>query len=157
MGKMNYVSNIQEWQSEFSFKITIRVRFSETDMFGHMNNTVPFVYFEEARIEYLKYLGLMQEWTANHSEFIPVVADLQCDYLRQVFFNEIIDVYVKIEKVGNSSIDLHYMGVNPQSEICFTGRNSLVNINRHTGRSEQWKKDWKEKFLNEIKNSIVSV
>ncbi|PEJ56629.1 hypothetical protein CN692_16605 [Bacillus sp. AFS002410] len=154
MGKMDYVSNLKEWQSEFTFNITITVRFSETDLFGHMNNTVPFVYFEEARIEYLKYLGLMQEWVANHSEIIPVVADLQCDFLQQVFFGEKIDVYVKIANVGNSSIDLHYMGINSNGEICFTGRNALVNINRHTGRSEKWKNDWKEKFLSELKNPV---
>ena len=154
MGKMDYVSNLEEWQSDFSFYITIKVRFSETDMFGHMNNTVPFVYFEEARIEYLYQLGLMQEWATNGSESIPVVADLQCDYLKQVFFDEKIDVYAKVANVGNSSIDLHYMGINHKNEVCFTGRNSLVNINRNTGRSEKWKNEWKEKLENELDRAI---
>lgn len=154
MARMSYVTNLEEWQSEFSFKVTIQVRFSETDLFGHMNNTVPFVYFEEARIEYLNYLGLMQEWTKSHNEIIPVVADLQCDFLQQVFFNEKIDVYVKIGNVGNSSIDLHYMGINPKGEICFTGRNSLVNISRHTGRSERWKDEWKELLKSEVNKTI---
>ncbi|WP_088068424.1 acyl-CoA thioesterase [Gottfriedia luciferensis] len=155
MGKMSYISNLQEWQSDFLFNITVKVRFSETDLFGHMNNTVPFVYFEEARIEYLHHLGLMQEWTTSGSELIPVVADLQCDYLKQVYFDEKINVFVKIANVGNSSIDLHYMGVNDKKEICFTGRNSLVNINRNTGRSEKWKNEWKEKFQNEVMKKIL--
>lgn len=150
MGKMCYISNVEEWQSNFSFNITVKVRFNETDMFGHMNNTVPFTYFEEARIEYLKHLGFMQEWTSAQSEVIPVVADLQCDFLQQVYFDEKIDVFVKVESIGNSSIDLHYMGMNPKGNICFTGRNSLVNLNRKTGRSEKWKTEWKEKLENEL-------
>jgi acyl-CoA thioester hydrolase len=150
MGKMNYVSNLKEWQSDFSFKITVKVRFNETDMFGHMNNTVPFTYFEEARIEYLKSLGFMQEWTSLDSHIIPVVADLQCDFLQQVYFDEYINVYVKVSNVGNSSIDLHYMGINKNQEICFTGRNSLVNLNRFTGKSEAWRDDWKEKLIKQI-------
>ncbi|WP_369678806.1 acyl-CoA thioesterase [Planococcus faecalis] len=32
----------------------VQVRFSETDMFGHVNNTVPIAYFEFARIEFMK-------------------------------------------------------------------------------------------------------
>jgi len=156
MAKMNYISNMNEWQSEFKFKITVKVRFSETDMFGHMNNTVPFTYFEEARIEFLKYLGFMQEWTAKNSEIIPVVADLQCDFLQQVYFDEKIDVYVKVSSIGNSSIDTHYMGINPNGTICFTGRNSIVNMNRNTGRSEKWPDEWRAKLQNEL-NIVVSV
>lgn len=156
MGKMNYVSNLKEWQSDFSFKITVKVRFNETDMFGHMNNTIPFTYFEEARIEYLKSLGFMQEWISPESHIIPVVADLQCDFLQQVFFDEYINVFVKVASVGSSSIDLHYMGINKNQEICFTGRNSLVNFNRITGRSEAWKDEWKEKLQKHI-NVISNV
>jgi len=150
MGKMSYITNIEEWQTSFSFNITIKVRFNETDMFGHMNNTVPFTYFEEARIEYLKHLGFMQEWVSLDSEVIPVVADLQCDFLQQVYFDDKIDVFVKVNSIGNSSIDVHYMGVNENGMVCFTGRNSLVNLNRKTGRSEKWKTEWKEKLENEL-------
>ncbi|MDE1454521.1 acyl-CoA thioesterase, partial [Bacillus paralicheniformis] len=35
------------WCQSFSFFDEVSVRFSETDMFGHMNNVTPFVYFEE--------------------------------------------------------------------------------------------------------------
>lgn len=154
MAGMNYVHNLQEWQSTFKFKIRVKVRFSETDLFGHMNNTVPFTYFEEARIEYLKKIGFMDEWISIDSENIPVVADLQCDFIKQVYFDELIDVYVKIAHIGNSSIDLHYMGVNAKNEICFTGRNALVNLNRHTGRSDVWKEDWKDRLNQEFQTKV---
>ena len=52
----------RNWREEFSFKVPVKVRFSETDMFGHVNNTVPFTYFEEARMEFLKSIGLMEIW-----------------------------------------------------------------------------------------------
>lgn len=152
MGKMNYISNLEEWKSDFSFYITVKVRFNETDMFGHMNNTVPYTYFEEARIEYLKSLGLMQKWISLNSECIPVVADSQCDYLQQVYFDETLKVYAKIESLGRSSIDLHYMGISPNGKICFTGRSSLVNLNKKTARSEEWNKEWKAIFQSEMKS-----
>lgn len=112
MKKINYIEDFQTWQSDFEFFIPIKVRFSETDMFGHLNNTVPFIYFEQVRIELLKSLGFMEEWNQIDSNVIPVVADLQCDYIQQVFFDDEIKVYIKIHKIGQSSVDLHYIGKN---------------------------------------------
>ena len=62
MSRISYIDNMEEWASSFQFKHPVKVRFSETDMFGHVNNTVPFTYFEEARIEYFKSIGFMQNW-----------------------------------------------------------------------------------------------
>ena len=75
MGKIGYITDMKEWMEGFSFRYPIKVRFSETDMFGHLNNTVPFTYFEQARIEYFKSLGFMQDWVDTKNETIPVVAD----------------------------------------------------------------------------------
>jgi len=45
MKKISYIDNFEQWAAEFDFFIPIKVRFSETDMFGHLNNTVPFIYW----------------------------------------------------------------------------------------------------------------
>lgn len=58
MKKISYIENLASWEKDFSFYIPVKVRFCETDMFGHMNNGVAFTYFEEARIEFLKSLVL---------------------------------------------------------------------------------------------------
>ena len=107
MSRISYIEHIEEWQLDFPFKIPVKVRFSETDMFGHVNNTVPFTYFEEVRMDFLKSTGLMEQW--ENSDGMPVVADMQCDYLQQVYFNEPLFVYIKVAKIGTSSMDLHYM------------------------------------------------
>ena len=62
----------------------VRVRFSETDMYGHMNNTISFTYFEQARIDYFRYLGIsMPSVGEENVKSIPIVADLQCDYVKR--------------------------------------------------------------------------
>ncbi len=136
--RANYIENVEQWASEFEFSVDVQVRFSETDMYGHLNNTVPFTYYEFARIEFLKHLGLMNDWTAPNGENIPVVADLQCDFLQQVFFDEKLKIYVKIQSVGTSSIDIHYLGKNEKDTPVFTGRGSMVQINRKTGKGTPW-------------------
>lgn len=134
--KANYIGDFQEWTKEFEFYIEIRVRFSETDMYGHMNNTVSFTYFEQARIDYFRHLGvLMPSAMDENIEGIPIVADLQCDYVKQVFFDDVLRIYTKVATVGNSSMDIHYLAKNQHDEVCFTGRGTVVQMNPRTGKS----------------------
>ncbi|MBK3493497.1 acyl-CoA thioesterase [Viridibacillus sp. YIM B01967] len=133
-----YIINMEEWKKGFSFSVPVKVRFSETDMFGHMNNTVPLTYFEYARIEFFNHLGFMETWLSEDGEGIPVVADIQCDYVKQVYFEEQLNIFVKIERIGNSSVDLHYLAMNNKEEICFTGRGTIVQMDRQTGKSVRW-------------------
>ena len=85
MKKTSYIENLVSWEEEFDYFHEVKVRFSETDMFGHLNNTIPFTYFEMARIDFFKSQGFMQDWVKPENETIPVVADLQCDYLSQIY------------------------------------------------------------------------
>ncbi|WP_335869142.1 acyl-CoA thioesterase [Bacillus sp. 2205SS5-2] len=146
MKKIAYIDDLLEWKQEFKFSHPVKVRFSETDMFGHLNNTIPFIYFEEARIEYFKSLGFMQEWLKPSYEYIPVVADLQCDFLKQVFFSEDLNIYVKAFKIGTSSVDLHYMSVNRKNEVCFIGRGTIVQMSKKTGKGAPWTEGMREKM-----------
>jgi acyl-CoA thioester hydrolase len=146
MKKISYIENIEEWKRGFLFYHEVKVRFSETDMFGHLNNTIPFTYFEDARVEYFKSKGFMQEWVNIKHHSMPVVADLQCDFLKQVYFDEVIKVYVKVQSVGRSSVDIHYMGVNNKEDICFTGRGTIVQISKQTGKGLSWSDEMKDQL-----------
>ncbi|WP_174729714.1 acyl-CoA thioesterase [Mesobacillus harenae] len=151
MSKLNYIDEIVGWEEEFTFYHPVSVRFSETDMFGHLNNTVPFVYFEEARIEYFKSLGFMQTWLQPENETIPVVADLQCDFLKQVFFGANLKIYVKANTIGNSSVDIHYMGKGNDGKIYFTGRGTVVQMSKRTGKGFPWTDEMKNTMANKVK------
>jgi acyl-CoA thioester hydrolase len=147
LSKIAYIEDLTQWEKEFYFFHPVKVRFSETDMFGHMNNTVPFTYFEEARIEFFKSKGFMQEWVKPENDTIPVVADLQCDYLAQVYFAEELKLYVKAQRVGASSVDLHYMGKKQNGAICFVGRGTMVQMSKKTGKGSPWTEEMKRLLL----------
>ncbi|GGA36134.1 acyl-CoA thioesterase [Psychrobacillus lasiicapitis] len=144
--RANYIEDVASWEQEFSFFVEVSVRFSETDMYGHLNNTVTFAYFEYARIEYFKHIHLMSDWLNPKGEKIPVVADLQCDYVKQVFFDEKLRIYVKANTLGSSSVDIHYMAKNEKGEIVFTGRGSVVQIDKKTGKASKWNEKEREVF-----------
>jgi len=148
--KANYIDNFQEWEKGFSFFSEVRVRFSETDMYGHMNNTISFTYFEQARIDYFRHLGILMPSVGEEDvKSIPIVADLQCDYVKQVFFDDVLRIYTKIAQVGNSSMDIHYLAKNQKDEICFTGRGTIVQMDPCTGKSVPISEEEKTK-LNQL-------
>lgn len=145
MRNIPYIESMEEWQSGFSFHIPVKVRFSETDMFGHVNNVSPFIYFEEARIEFMKSTGLFDD--NNYSTGMPIVADLQCDYHKQIYFDDNLKVYVKVNHIGTTSLDIHYMALNQNGEICLTGRGRMVYIDKENGKPVPLSESIKEKLL----------
>lgn len=145
--KMNYIDDFESWAKEFNFSVPLTVRFSEIDMYGIVNNAVAISYFEYARIEYFKHIGLMSDWLNPLGETVPVVADVQCDYLKQIKYDEQLKIYVKPNSIGNSSVDIHYMAKNERDEVVFTGRGTLVQIGRTTGKGFPWTVKEKSLFV----------
>ncbi|MDA7027138.1 thioesterase family protein [Bacillus sp. CLL-7-23] len=134
----------EEWCESFRFFDEVNVRFSETDMFGHMNNVTPFIYFEEARIAYLKQLGI--EMDGRHTGAIVVVASQQCDYLRQIMLHETLKIGVKTASVGTTSVMLHYLAKNEEAIPCFTGNTVIVKIAKEKGTPANWTKEEKQRL-----------
>ena len=145
MRQIDYIEDFATWKEAFTFSIDIDIRFSEVDMFGHMNNVAVFSYFEEARIKYMMHLGIFTNLAGDE---VPVVGDLQCDYHQQVYFGETLKLFVKVNAIGNSSIDIHYMGEKPNGEIAVTGRGAIINMNKVTGRSAPISDEYRENIKN---------
>ncbi|MFD1850121.1 acyl-CoA thioesterase [Oceanobacillus bengalensis] len=146
MKSIDYIEDFDSWKSEFRFSIPIKIRFSETDMYGHVNNVSAFIYFEEGRIDFMNELGLADEMKRDQGAVI--VSDLKCDYQKQMFFNDRIHLYVKANHVGNTSVDIHYMAVNENGEVTLTGRGRLVYIDVKTAIPKALTDTMKERLLN---------
>ncbi|MCT8137458.1 acyl-CoA thioesterase [Anaerobacillus sp. CMMVII] len=146
MKNIAYIENFEDWANSFTYSYPVKVRFSETDLFGHLNNTKVFVFFEEGRIEFFKEIGVMQQWLTRGGEGIPVTSDLQCNYLRQIYFDDRLDVFVKIHSIGQTSVDLHYLIKNQHGDICITGRGRMVQVHKKTGKSIEWDEVIKNKL-----------
>lgn len=82
-----------------------RVRFSDVDIFGHVNNVKYFEYYQEARLAFLTSVG------RDERNLMLVVASVNVDYKRPILFRpEPYIVESWVTRVGNSSFGM-------QSEI----------------------------------------
>lgn len=82
-----------------------RVRFSDVDIYGHVNNVKYFEYYQEARLAFLTSLG------RDERNLMLVVARVNVDYKRPILFRPVPYIVESwVTRVGNSSFAM-------QSEI----------------------------------------
>nr|WP_281251867.1 thioesterase family protein [Virgibacillus ndiopensis] len=84
------------------WKLEIKVRVSETDMLGHINNASYFTYMEVARLDFLQKLGI----DVSNSEFTIMLVSAKCDFIRQGYFGQILDIKTTVQKIGRTSFTL---------------------------------------------------
>lgn len=128
---------VPTWLSRFRYARPFEVRFSDIDVYGHVNNVIYFRYFEQARIDYFQHLGLLDLFFDEQSSSMIVTADLYCQYVSPVTMRENIVTYVRTAEIGTSSIELHYAVVTdaPDKRLVAAGRGRLVHVDRKTGKS----------------------
>src|SRR5437016_5940909 len=86
------------------FRTTRRVEFVDTDMAGIVHFSNFFRWMESAEVEFLRARGLSVKlpWEGQVLGFPRVSAS--CDYLRPARFMDVLEVAVRVEKVGRKSV-----------------------------------------------------
>jgi acyl-CoA thioester hydrolase len=120
------------WLDTFHFEIPIKIRYCETDMLGHVNNVSYFMYFEQGRIEYFENLGLTEDLFSEKK--VSVVADLECQYLAQLYLKDPLKLHVRVAEIGRSSMDVQYAIV-VDGALKAVGRGTIVLIDTASGKS----------------------
>ncbi len=87
-----------------TFRTEIEVRFSDFDLYGHVNSVLYFNYCETARIKLLK--DVLKELA--DSQIHIVVAHAECDYAVPILFGEKLMIETHASRIGNASFDLEY-------------------------------------------------
>src|SRR5438477_10508574 len=86
----------------FNFSAQTRVAFSDTDAQGIVYYGRYLPYFDQARVEYHRTLGLLgMEIGEEGQEF--VMRALAVEYHAPAVFDDLIDVYVRMAKIGRTS------------------------------------------------------
>jgi 4-hydroxybenzoyl-CoA thioesterase/acyl-CoA thioester hydrolase len=86
------------------FRTQRRVEFSDTDMAGIIHFSAFFRFMEAAEHEFLRSRGLsvVLEWEGERIGFPRVSAT--CDFIAPVRFEDVLDVTVRIDRMGTKSI-----------------------------------------------------
>jgi len=110
----------------FRFSATTRVGFDETDAQGVVYYGRYMPYFDRARVEYLRHLGLLASSPGAFKEFVMRANDVE--YHAPAVFDDLLEVYVRVARVGRTSVVWEYAAERNDGTLLCTAEQTLVQI-----------------------------
>jgi acyl-CoA thioester hydrolase len=130
----------------FKFGHGHRVRYDEVDAQGIVGNASWLNLLQLARIEYLRYLGLMMEG-GTRSPVQAVVRRAVVDYLAPARFDDPLVLRVRTAYIGNRSARVEYLVDNVETGLRqVVGETVIVCVEMATMRSIPWPEVWRDRI-----------
>jgi acyl-CoA thioester hydrolase len=115
------------------YSTEIPVRWRDLDDFGHVNNSVYFTYFEQARVDWWLSLGL----DLKSKEAGPILVTADCTFLKPIFHPSTLLINTYAGLPGTSSYLIYYeVFIKKQTlELAARGNTKVVWVNYQLGKS----------------------
>ncbi|RIX31506.1 acyl-CoA thioesterase [Sphingomonas edaphi] len=123
---------------------TITTRWADNDVYGHVNNTVYYEWFDTAVNRWLVREGLLD---IEGGDLIGLVVQTGCSYFAPLSFPGDVDVGIAVERLGNSSVT-YRIGVFAQGSNApaAQGQFTHVYVGRDSRRSATMPEGWRHKL-----------
>ena len=92
----------------FRHRITLDVRFADTDAMGHVNNAVYLTYCEAARIQYWTDVTGEPVAAGHEGAESLILAEARIAYRAPVFHTEQVTIETRTTRIGSSSFTLEH-------------------------------------------------
>lgn len=121
---------------DFQHRTTVTVRFHEVDMLGVCNNAVFINYFEQARLQYVKDLGLIPENGLFTDGKLFFMVRNEINYRSHARFDDELVVHSRVSYLKNSSYGFEHLIQNAKTkEIVVDGSGVIVHVDPKTKKS----------------------
>lgn len=116
----------------FRYSALARVWFSDTDAQGVVYYGRYLPYFDHARLEYHRHLGLLSSW---HGEREFVMRAMTVEYDAPARFDDLLEVFIRTSRIGRTSLasECAAYRVSDDRLMC-TARQVLVHVEMATRR-----------------------
>lgn len=89
------------------FSHTVRVRYAECDRMGFVHHSIYWVYFEEARTEILRKLGIVYK-EIEELGFLMPVRQCSIQYHKAAVYDDLITIEVELREKPSLKWDFYY-------------------------------------------------
>lgn len=110
--------------TDYSTKLSIRIDWSEIDLFGHVNNLAILKYVQAARVAFLESIGLMQMQAEERTG--PILGSLNCRFRKPLFYPGEVTVYSRVSLVKNTSFIIEHAILNDKDELAAEAEDVIV-------------------------------
>ncbi len=117
----------------YTAQTQIRVRYGETDQMRYVYYGNYAMYYEVARVESLRQLGLTYKELEAMGVIMPVLEN-HSEFLSPAVYDELLKVVVTIPEKPSVRIRFQYELFNEQGKLIHRGETLLAFVNQKTGR-----------------------
>jgi len=117
----------------YQSQIQIRARYGETDQMGYVYYGNYASYYEVARVESLRQLGLSYRELENMGVMLPVLEN-HSKFLAPAVYDELLKIVTTIRQKPGVRIKFEYDIFNEHEKLIHQGETLLAFVNRQTGR-----------------------
>lgn len=111
----------------------IRVRYGETDQMGYVYYGVYAMYYEVARVESLRQLGMSYKELENMGVMLPVLEN-KSKYLSAALYDDLLRIVTTIHEKPSVRIKFEYELFNDAGKLIHQGETLLVFVNKNSGK-----------------------
>ncbi|WP_019038002.1 acyl-CoA thioesterase [Psychroflexus tropicus] len=119
--------------SPISVHSEVEVRYAETDQMGVVHHSVYPIYFEQARVDWLREVGMHYQKMEDNGIMLPL-SKLTVDYKKPAKFGDILNIETSLHQLPTASILFDYKIKNQSNELLCLGQTVLVFVNKSTRR-----------------------
>ncbi|MCM1151909.1 MAG: acyl-CoA thioesterase [Alistipes sp.] len=116
-----------------SFDCSVRVWYKHTDQMGICHHSNYICYYEAARSEWMRALGLPFSEVERRGIMMPIL-EVQSKYLRPARYDELLTVRIRLKERPTARITFLYEIYNEQGDLLNTGMTQLGFIHSDTRR-----------------------
>ncbi len=129
----------------FVSEVKIRVRYGETDRMGYVYYGNYAEYFEVARVEALRELGMNYKDMEDSGIMLPVYT-FSVKYMKPAFYDDMLTVKTSIKEIPKARITFLHEIYNQKKELLNTGEVTLVFIDTKSNKPVGAPQDFLDKI-----------
>lgn len=104
------------------------------DIVGHVNNIIYIQWMENGRVKLLEAMGIPVTDLSRNEGVLPILTDTTITYKKALFIHNTVTIEMWVSKLNNASAWLEFRFYNENMELCATGRQKGLFIDRVTMR-----------------------
>ena len=128
----------------FRFSVSFPIHYDHIDAQRHLNNVAYFLFMQQARLAYLREIGLWDG--AGFDSIGMILLEAGCTFRMPAHYGETVAVWTRISRIGTKSFDFEYRLSTGRGEIA-VGRSVQVCYDYETQRTIPMPAAWREAIL----------
>lgn len=131
----------------YQYSVKLRVRYAETDQMGYCYYGNYAQYYEVARVETLRSLGICYQKLEANGILLPV-SDFSIKYILPAVYDQELTIRCDLKELTEFKIKFDYQTHNEDSKLLNFGNTTLVFVDKQTKKPVNCPIDLKNQLIN---------